>query len=104
MTKVFIAQHPLEAHFVKGMLESNGIPSEIRGEALFGVRGELPIMETSPEVWILNDDQVNEALAVLRYPSTEPNEAGKHQAWRCARCGETIEPQFTACWQCNADK
>ena len=104
MTKVFVAQHPMEAHLVKGILESNGIASEIRGEALFGARGELPLTEASPTVWVLNDEQVDEALAVLRHRTTEPSEVAAYHLWRCARCGETIEPQFTACWQCNADK
>ena len=22
--------------------------------------------------------------------------------WRCGACGETLEPQFTACWRCGA--
>ena len=104
MTKVFVAQHPTEAYLLKGVLESNGIPSEIRGEALFGARGEIPLTEASPEVWVLNDDQVGEALEVLRNRSTETRDVDEGQSWRCSNCGETIEPQFTACWQCNADK
>ncbi|MGH7144134.1 MAG: DUF2007 domain-containing protein [Planctomycetota bacterium] len=22
--------------------------------------------------------------------------------WRCAKCGETCDPQFTSCWKCGA--
>ena len=51
MRRVFVAQHPAEAHLLKGLLESNGIPSEVRGEALFGVRGEIPFTEAFPEIW-----------------------------------------------------
>src|SRR6185503_4698799 len=102
--KIFVAQHPAEAHFLKGLLESNGIPSEVRGEALFGVRGEIPFTEAFPEIWVLNDDQAGEALKVLRNRSTETNDADEGQSWRCSNCGETVEPQFTACWQCSADR
>ena len=102
--KVFVAQNPTEAHFLRGLLESNGIPSEVRHEALFGVRGEIPFTEAFPEIWVANDNQVGEALKVLHKRSTETNNVDEGQPWRCANCGETVEPQFTACWQCNADK
>ena len=104
MIKVFVAQHPTEAHFLKGLLESHGIPSEVRGEALFGVRGEIPFTEAFPEIWVLNDDQVGEALKVLRNRSSETDEVHERQSWRCSNCGETVESQFTACWSCNADR
>jgi hypothetical protein len=102
--KVFVAQHPTEAHFLKGLLESNGIRSEVRGEALFGVRGEIPFTEAFPEIWVLNDDQVGEALNVLRNRSRESDEVDELQLWRCSNCGETLESQFTACWSCNTDR
>ena len=104
MVKVFVAQHPTEAHLLKGLLESNGIPSEVRREALFGVRGEIPFTEAFPEIWVLNDEQVGEALNVLRNRSTKTNDLDEGQSWWCSNCGETVEPQFTTCWQCNADK
>ena len=104
MIKVFVAQHPTEAHFLKGLLESNGIPSAVRGEALFGVRGEIPFTEALPAIWVLNDDQVGEALKVLRNRSSETDEVDKRHSWRCSNCGETVQSQFTACWSCNADR
>jgi Putative prokaryotic signal transducing protein len=102
--KVFVAQHPTEAHFLKGLLESNGIPSEVQGEALFGVRGEIPFTEAFPEIWVLNDDQVDQALKVLRNRSSETDEVDERQSWQCSNCGEAVESQFTACWSCNADR
>jgi hypothetical protein len=103
VTKVFVAQHPTEAHFLKGILENSGIPSEIRGEALFSARGEVPMMEALPEIWVVNDEQAAEAIEVLRTQSSQ-SEEGSGQSWLCPNCGETVEPQFTACWKCNAEK
>ena len=100
MTKVFTAQHPAEAHLIKGVLDGQGIPSEVRRESLFGARGEISFVETLPEVWVLNDDQAEEATEVIRGQTT----AADKQSWQCSNCGETVEPQFTACWKCNADK
>ncbi len=101
MTKVFVAPHPTEAHLVAGYLTDRGIPSEVRGEALFAVRGEVPITPaTLPTVWVLDDGQAAEALEVLR---ARPSQTAAGQPlWTCNRCGELIEPQFTACWQCGA--
>ena len=104
MIKVFVARHPTEAYLLKGILESNGIPSEIRGEALFGVQGQIPITEALPEIWVLNDEQADDALALLRSQSTDSTAVHTGWSWRCPNCGETIEPQFTACWQCNTEK
>jgi hypothetical protein len=66
MKQVFVARDPVEAHLVKGLLESNGINAEVRGEALWGTRGETPLAaETLPSVWVLDDGQVPEALRVV---------------------------------------
>jgi hypothetical protein len=97
--KVFVAQNPTEAHFLKGLLESNGIATEVR-EALFGASGEVPVFEAFPELWVVDDHQVSEALKVLQNRSSK----GDETPWRCAHCGETIEPQFAACWSCNAER
>ncbi|MFN2357477.1 MAG: putative signal transducing protein [Desulfotignum sp.] len=45
-------------------MESQGIKCEVKGEYLFGARGELPITpETAPSVWILDETKINEAKA-----------------------------------------
>ncbi|HYR91388.1 MAG TPA: DUF2007 domain-containing protein [Terriglobia bacterium] len=63
MNKVFVAQDPIEAHFVKDLLERSGIAAEVRGEALFSLRPEIGIAsDTLPAVWILEDSQLKRAL------------------------------------------
>ena len=104
MTKVFVAQHPTEAHLLKSVLESMGIPSEIRGQHLFGSRGGTPFSEGLPEIWVLNDDQAGEAREVLDNPSTGTGAVGEGQQWHCPSCGETVEAQFTACWRCGGPR
>jgi hypothetical protein len=104
MTKVFVAQHPTEAHLVAGLLGSGGILTEVRGEALFGARGEVPVTPaTLPSVWVLDDRQVDEALKILQGRLTEPPTGiSADQSWKCSECGETVEPGFTTCWNCGA--
>jgi len=102
VTRVFTARHPAEAHFLKGMLESKGIASEVRGEALFGARGEIPVWESLPEVWV-SEDQADAAVEIIREVNAK-NETAVGSPWKCPNCGETVEAQFTTCWQCNTER
>ena len=66
MNKVFVAHDPLEAHFVRTLLEREGIAAEVRGEALFGLRPEIGIStDTLPAVWITKDAQLMRAVEVV---------------------------------------
>jgi hypothetical protein len=103
--QVFVAQHPIEAHFVKGLLESNGITAEVYGESLFNVRGETPATpDTLPSVWV-DENETTKALDVLAgYGRQEANATNQGAAWTCPACRERIESQFTECWHCGAGR
>jgi hypothetical protein len=65
MKQVFVASNPAEAHIVRGLLESRGIDAEVRGEALWGTRGETPLgPDTLPTVWV-EDAQATEAARIV---------------------------------------
>ncbi|HUF81803.1 MAG TPA: DUF2007 domain-containing protein [Burkholderiales bacterium] len=101
MKQVHIARHAPEAHIVKGLLESNGIASVIRGEFLTSGWGELPLDVCS--VWIADDAQYDRAQAVLlEFLNGDLARKHKDGAWRCHHCGEQLEGQFTKCWNCGA--
>ena len=102
MTQVFVAQHPAEAHLVKGLLEADGIPAEVHGESLFGARGEAPATpDTLPSVWVVDDADAPRAAVILADFGRQSPEATR-ASWRCPNCGETVEGQFTDCWRCGA--
>jgi len=103
LRRVYVARHPTEAHFLKGLLASQGIEAEIRGEALFSARGELPVTsDTCPSVWVLDDSQLDRALPVDRGVRTSgASSRYLRGTWRCSSCGEELEPQFTECWRCG---
>ena len=101
MTRVFTARHPTEAHLIANMLSARGIRAEVRGEALFSTRGEVPVTaSTLPSVWVIDEGQVTEALALLRDRASTFSD---DQPWTCPRCGESVESQFTQCWNCGAE-
>ncbi len=78
----------------------------MRGDALFGARGEAPVTpETCPSVWVVDDGQAARALLfVQRFERGGGPAAAKGEGWRCPKCGETVEPQFTECWQCGTGR
>ena len=92
LVKVYTARDAVEAHFVRGLLEREGLAAEVLGDKLAIAIGELPPLSagTLPAVWVAEE-------------STEPAKKIVAKApWTCPSCGETIEPQFTDCWNCGA--
>ncbi len=105
MTKVFVAQHPTEAHLVKGMLETNGIAAIVRGESLFGARGEAPVTaDTLPSVWVSDDNDAPAALEILAQYGPKATAANLGRPWSCPSCREQIESQFSECWKCGTPR
>ena len=104
--KIFIARHPTEAQLVKGLLELEGIESEVRGEALYGSLGGLAITEdTLPSVWIHDDSQIDQAMRIVsRYEHGFGSHVIIGKLWCCPKCGELLDPQFTSCWQCGTNR
>lgn len=106
MLQVYIAQHPTDAHYVKGLLETLHIECFVKGETLFSVRGEVPIIdETAPSVWIFDETRLTEAKAVVdEYEDSLAKEETDLNNWVCDGCGEELEQQFTSCWNCGTTR
>lgn len=103
MKRVHNARHMTEAHLVRGLLESHGIAAVVRGDFLTGGWGELPVDGCA--VWVTDDDRYADADQLVQNFLTGAFariHGGK--AWHCAHCGVAIEGQFTACWQCGAER
>jgi hypothetical protein len=105
MKQLYIADDPTEAHLVKGILEQYGISCEIRGEALWIARGQLPLTsETLPTIWIIDDNRYEEATELTERFKNGTLTENTGANWKCPECGEEVEGQFTECWQCGANR
>jgi hypothetical protein len=101
MKQIHVARHAPEAHLVKGFLESHGIAATVRGEFLTSGWGELPVDVCS--VWIEDDRHYERANALLvAFLRGDFAREFQDQQWRCQKCGEQLEGQFTQCWKCGA--
>jgi hypothetical protein len=102
LKKVYVAKNPADAHLLKGLFEGENIEAEVRGEFLYGVRGEVPITpDTCPSVWVMDDSDYDKAMElVTTFRDGEPSSPREGGVWRCG-CGEENENQFTECWSCG---
>jgi hypothetical protein len=67
---------------------------------IIGLSPEIPITESTPELWIEDDDRLWEALQIKADFQSSTTVVGKD--WQCQKCGEISELQFTSCWKCGA--
>ena len=105
MQQVFVAQHPTEAHLVRGVLEAEGVLAVVQGESLFSARGEAPVTpDTLPSVWVINDADATRAVELLADYRLRAAAGGRATTpWVCSACGEEVDGQFSACWKCGVE-
>src|SRR5437763_5527713 len=103
MVKAYIARDNLQAHFVRDLLARQGVRAVVLGADLQSALGGVPAVANAlPTVWVHADDNAVARKFIAEMESAAHREqlrAG--EPWRCAQCGEMIEPQFTDCWNCG---
>lgn len=100
MYVVYSAPDAATVHLLKGILDQRGIRTIVRGEFLQG--GVAPT-EGWVELFVLKMQDVPEAKAVVEeVVSAEPTPEG--EPWTCPGCGESIEGQFSTCWNCGTER
>ena len=102
MQKIYSSLDLFMVGELKELLEKEGIDCEIKNEASSSLRGFIPLNESTPELWIQKNEDVNRALDLVRGWQSPAEEAGPN--WKCAQCGEEVESQFGACWKCGTTR
>jgi hypothetical protein len=95
--RVFRASSLIQVAHARNVLLTAGIQSELRNQYLAGALGDLPMLETWPQLYVEDEDE-QIALRALARAATAPTGA----PWTCEQCSEVLEPQFTSCWRCGA--
>jgi hypothetical protein len=106
MKRVYQAQNPTDAHLLKDILDTQDIEAIVKGDFIWGARGLVPdTPETCPSVWIVDDEDYEIAIEVVRgyQPGATPTGCAGSE-WKCETCGEIIEGQFSECWQCGKER
>lgn len=97
MKKIYLANNIIEAQLINSILISRGISSFLKNASLQSGVGELPFVETWPEVWIRELKDWDNALVVL----AEYEQAEIEKDWVCSECNELNPGSFQICWSCN---
>lgn len=84
---------------VKNILELAGYDCNIRNEFAAGGMGDIAPIETWPEVWLVNEDQFDEALDYIE--SSILKQSSLEHDWICKNCGEKNGAAFEFCWNCG---
>ena len=79
------------------LLRQGGIEATVQRYFAGSIAGEIPPDQALPEVWVLDDSQLETARRLLDDLRRLPN---RH--WLCHACGETVDGPFEQCWNCGA--
>jgi hypothetical protein len=101
MRKVYSSQDVNLVHFALSVLEANKIDCVILREHLTGAVGGLAPLDTWPELWVHDAEELEQARQLIA--SAMKKSETQQTPWICSGCGEEIEPQFTQCWQCETE-
>ena len=111
MRHVYTGRDEMDAHFVKGLLEQEGIKAVVAGENLEATWSTLPVSATSlPGVYVPDGEEERALMIVRDYQQVDAANAenavedAPRPTWKCANCGEAVEEQFTECWKCGHAK
>jgi hypothetical protein len=98
LKRVYRAASLIQVAHARNVLITAGVVCELRNQYLAGALGDLPMLETWPQLYVEDGDE-RYALSVLARAAAVTVGA----PWICAGCGEKLEPQFLQCWRCGAD-
>ena len=97
MKRVFRAASLIQVAHARNVLLSAGIQSELRNQYLAGALGDLPMLETWPQLFVEDADEPAALRALARADAAPTGDS-----WTCDLCGEVLESQFTSCWRCGS--
>lgn len=99
MLKLMRAPNTVIGQHWVNLLTVAGIPCELHNRYLNGALGEIPADQCAPELWLIDERDETIARKLIEGAVNGPVTNGS--PWRCRGCGESLEPQFTVCWQCG---
>lgn len=79
------------------LLVHAGIDANVQRAYTSSIAGEIPPDQALPEVWVLDDDQLEPARRLLDELRRTP-----HRQWVCRQCHERIDGPFEQCWNCGS--
>lgn len=102
MIKVHTSYNWVIVHHMKNTLEAAGIACQIKNDQMGKQADEVLSSECWPELWIMNEEHLEEAKALVDECTTAVEKVGNQT--ECDHCGAELELNFSFCLLCGADK
>jgi len=100
MVRIYSAASLPDAHLVRGLLGQAGIDATVFNENLQGGLGEIPFTHAYPEVWIVDERDLQRAREVIRQIERPLPGLG---SIICPLCHEGSHGHFQICWNCGEE-
>ncbi len=96
----------IEAEIFRAQLEASGIEAFVSKDDVGGMR---PHLQLSHGVRLMVSREDMELAREILHGSiqgdlNQESGLGTTETWQCSGCGETLEAQFTECWQCGTSR
>ncbi|MCH8277838.1 MAG: DUF2007 domain-containing protein, partial [Proteobacteria bacterium] len=82
MKKLTSSESLITINHYKNLLAAEGIRTEIRNEYLGSIMGEMPFVETWPELWVVNTLEFDRAEQIIEEIET----ASPSEPWKWLNC------------------
>jgi len=90
---------------IQGLLEDAGIRTLLRNRNAVSMTTEIPIPIMFPNICLLNSTDKEQALELIDvYLNMSRVAAENTEKWRCSKCDETNDDNFSECWSCQTDR
>lgn len=98
MLKIYTSENRVLLEILKSKMEDESIACTINND-FPPAAGEITPVLAYPELWILNDEQIDRAKKILGQELSSQKNDGSD--WKCPKCHEHLEGQFKVCWKCG---
>ncbi len=95
--KVYTGASIVDAGLFQNLLEQHNIPTQMRNYHTSSAIGELPFVETHPEIYVPEPYR----LQALRLLEELNEDRSDRDDWQCKTCDEANPGSFDLCWQCG---
>lgn len=86
-----------DAQIIADLLQADGIETRMFNQNAQSVAGEIPPAVAGPQVWVVDDEQLERARRLIAAFQAAPTPGTR----RCPRCSEDNPANFLTCWSCG---
>lgn len=98
MKTVYTHENNALVQNAKNLLENEGISVVFKNEFASGGTGDLVPTETWPEICVINPNDYEKAMEILKSLSSKQDQPD----WICEKCNEPNGAIFDSCWNCQS--